>query len=99
MVDGKTKPRENIFSRFLFPVPFNLILRYAYHCILCISGSMSMEHVLNSEEFLNWFCNLKHIVNTNGLTEDELDPNDFVEHFLDDYSESSSIAEYFDFQV
>lgn len=56
-----------------------------------------MLDILKSEEFIDWFSNVSEIVSDNCLTEHELDMWDFVDHFLEGYSELDSIAEYFDF--
>ena len=58
-----------------------------------------MYYIIQSDEFIEWFAELKHIVETQDLTNDSLDPEDFAEHFMDEYSVMDSISEYFDFNI
>lgn len=57
----------------------------------------TMLDILQSQEFIEWFSNVREIVSDNCLTEHKLDKWDFLDHFIDGYSELESIEEYFDF--
>lgn len=57
-----------------------------------------MLDIISSEEFKRWFSNIQDIVSDNSLTEHDLDSWDFLDHFIDGYSEIESIEEYFDFR-
>lgn len=57
-----------------------------------------MEDLVNSEEFISWFSNIQEIVSEHDLTNSDIDPHDFVDHYLDGYEEIESIEEYFGFR-
>jgi methylmalonyl-CoA mutase cobalamin-binding subunit len=58
-----------------------------------------MQDILESDEFTTWFRILENLVYEHDLTDSSVDPEDFVEAYLEGDSQVMVISVYYGFDI
>lgn len=58
-----------------------------------------MQDIIDSDEFTHWFGVLVNLVNEYDLTDSGIDPNDFVESYLNGESQQFVLSVYFSYDL
>lgn len=57
-----------------------------------------MQEILESDDFTTWFGVLRDLIYRHDLTDSEVDPNDFIDSFLDGDSQMQVLSYLFNYE-